>query len=75
MYHRRQIVAAQVAKELKTVTYATPPMEECRKRTRKKKGHLLNFGVRYGSEVIYSPWVMKRQPVSTTLIMIIRDYS
>ena len=28
LYPRRQKVAAQVAKELKTVTYITPPMEE-----------------------------------------------
>ena len=37
-YHpRRRNVAAQVAEELKTVTYATPPMEERRK---KRKTHL-----------------------------------
>ena len=32
LYPRRWNVAAQEAKELKTVTYATPPMKECRKK-------------------------------------------
>ena len=32
---RRRNVAAQVAEELKTVTYATPPMEKRRKKDRK----------------------------------------
>ena len=32
---RRRNVAAQVVEELKTVTYATPPMEERRKTTKK----------------------------------------
>ena len=32
LYHRRQNVAAQVVEELKTVTYATPPMQERRKK-------------------------------------------
>ena len=33
LYPRRRNVAAQVADELKAVTYATPPMEERRKTT------------------------------------------
>ena len=36
LYHRRRNVAAQMAEELKTVTYVTPPMEESRKKRRKK---------------------------------------
>ena len=32
LYPRRWNVAAQVAEELKMVTYATPPMEERRKK-------------------------------------------
>ena len=35
LHPRRRNVAAQVAEELKTVTYATPPMEERRKKERK----------------------------------------
>ena len=35
LYTRRRNVAAQVAEELKTVTYATPPLEECRKEKKK----------------------------------------
>ena len=35
LYPRRRNVAAKVAEELKTVTYATPPMEECRKKRKK----------------------------------------
>ena len=38
LYPRRQNVAAQVAEELKMVTYATPPMEECRTRIYVGKG-------------------------------------
>ena len=33
LYPQRRDVAAQVAEELNTVTYATPPMEERRKKT------------------------------------------
>ena len=36
LYPWRQNVAAQVAEELKMVTYATPPMEGCRKNKQKK---------------------------------------
>ena len=36
LYPGRRNVAAQVADELKTVTYATPPMEERTKKERKK---------------------------------------
>ena len=35
LYPRRRNVAAQVTEELKTVTYTTPPMEECRKKGKK----------------------------------------
>ena len=35
LYPRRWNVAAQAAEELITVTYATPPMEERRKKERK----------------------------------------
>ena len=35
---RRRNVAAQVAEEFKTVTYATPPREERRKKERKESG-------------------------------------
>ena len=37
LYPRRWNVATQVAEELKTVTYATPPMEACRER---ENGHI-----------------------------------
>ena len=42
LYPRRSNVAAEVAEELKTVTYATPPMEERRK---KKKGALFHVSL------------------------------
>ena len=38
-YPRRRNVAAQVAEELKTITYATPHMEERRKKEKKKEIH------------------------------------
>ena len=37
LYPRRRNVAAQVAEELKTVTYTIPPMEERRKKRKKEK--------------------------------------
>ena len=40
LYPRRRNVAAQVAEELKTVTYAIPPMEERRKKRKKKTQRL-----------------------------------
>ena len=36
LYPRRWNVAAQVAEELNTVTYATPPVEERRKKKEKR---------------------------------------
>ena len=42
LYPRRRNVSAQVAEELKPVTYATPPMEEHRKKRKARsttKGH------------------------------------
>ena len=37
LYPQRRNVAAQVAEELKTVTFTTPPMEECGEKKEKKK--------------------------------------
>ena len=37
LYPRRRDVAAHVAEELKPVTYTTPPIEERRKKSRRKK--------------------------------------
>ena len=41
LYPRRRKVAAQVAEELKTATYATPPTEERRKKEKGKKSTTL----------------------------------
>ena len=37
-------VTVQLAEELKTVTYATPPMEERRKKEKKSKPHRVTTG-------------------------------
>ena len=42
LYLHKQNAAAQVAEELKTVTYATPPMEERRKKERKDTSRQCN---------------------------------